>query len=72
MQHTNMVHNVVARLQEVLHQEQVTTENQTTVPEPVDHVSNAVQSTQKYLDTQLKQTQEMMQAMQMQYYVVPK
>ena len=47
MHHANMVRNVVAGLQEALQQEQTQTETPTSVQVPVDHVANAVQSTQK-------------------------
>ena len=53
-------------MQEALQQEQDPPENDTTVPEHIDHVANTVQSTQQQLATQLQQMQEMMQAMQIQ------
>ena len=67
MHHANMVHYVVAVIQEVLQQGQSLTEKVTTVPEPVNHVENTVQRTQKKLATQLNQMQEMMQTMKIQY-----
>ena len=42
MHHMKMVRNVIAGLQEELKQEKSPTENTTTVPEPIDHVENAV------------------------------
>ena len=71
MYHANMVRDVVAGLQEVLHQEQVPMENPALIEEPVDHVANQVQKTQKQLATQLQQTQEMIQEMQIQYAAGP-
>ena len=47
MHHANMVRDVVAGLQEVLQQEQVSTENLTVIEAPIDHVANVVQNTQK-------------------------
>ena len=44
MHHANMVHDVVAGLQEALEQDQVETETTTVVQTPVDHVANAVQN----------------------------
>ena len=69
--HANMVRNMVAELQKALQQEQSPTENATTIPERVDHVPNAVQSTQKNLATQLQQTQAIIQRMQMKYSAAP-
>ena len=46
-------------------------EKPTIIMEPVDHVSNVVQSTQQHLAMQLQQMQAMIQATQMQYYVAP-
>ena len=71
MHHANMVRNMVAELQKALQQEQSPTENATTIPERVDHVPNAVQSTQKNLATQLQQTQAIIQTMQMKYSAAP-
>ena len=59
-------------MQEVLYQEKAPTENVTTVPEPIDHVENVVQSNQQQLDTQLQQMQTMMQEMQIRYAAAPK
>ena len=69
--HANMVWDVVKGLQEALQQDQSPTENKTTVQEPIDHVANVVQITQKQLATQLQQMQEMMQAIQIQYSAAP-
>ena len=69
--HANMVWYVVTGLQEALQQDQSPTENKTTVQEPIDHVANVVQITQKQLATQLQQMQEMMQAIQIQYSAAP-
>ena len=52
MHHSNMVHDVVAGLQEDFQQDQAHTETQTVVQAPVDHVANAVQNTQQQLPTQ--------------------
>ena len=72
MHHTNMVRNVVAGLQEDLQQEQAPTENAATILEPIDHVENAVQNTQKELFPQLQQMQAVIWAIQMQYYAAPR
>ena len=53
MNHTNMISNGVAGLQEVLHQEQVPTETTTVIEEPVNHVDNMVQNTQQQLTIHL-------------------
>ena len=45
MNHSNMVNDVVAGLQEVLQQEQVPTDNPEIIPETVNHVANGVQIT---------------------------
>ena len=45
MQHSNMVNDVVAGLQESLQQEQVQTDTPTVVQAPVYHVANTVQNT---------------------------
>ena len=45
---------------------------QTKIPEPIDNLAIAVQSTQQQLATQLQKIQEMMQAIQMQYAAAPK
>ena len=66
-----MVRDVVAGLQETLQQEQTQTETLTSVQAPVDHVSNAVQSTQQQLATHMHQMELMMKTMQMNYNVVP-
>ena len=47
MHHTNMVRNVVAGLQESLQQYQAHTDTPTNMQDPVDHVANVVQNTQK-------------------------
>ena len=44
MHQTNMVCDVVTGLQEVLHQEQVPTENPTVIEAPVNHVANVVKT----------------------------
>ena len=62
MHHTRMVCNFVTGLQEALQQDQVQTETPMVVQVPLDHVANALQNTQKQLDTQLQQIQVMMQA----------
>ena len=67
----NAVRDVVAVLHKDLHEEQAPTEHPTTMPEPIDHVSNAVQSTQQQLATQLKQMQAIMQTVQIQYSAAP-
>ena len=71
MHHANMVCDVVAGLQEDLHQEQTHTETLTSMKAPVDHVANAVQSNHQQLATQLQKIQSMMQTMQMHYNAVP-
>ena len=60
MHHANMVHYVVAELQEALQQDQTQMETLTNMQAPVDNMSNVVQSTQQQLDTQLHQMQSMM------------
>ena len=67
MHYADMIRDVVSGFQEVLQQEQELTKNPKIIPEPIDHVANAVQSIQQQLATQLKQIQEMMQTMHMQY-----
>ena len=71
MHHTNMVHDVVAGLQEVLQQEQVLVDNATVTEAPVDHEAKAVQNTQQQLATQLQKMQAMMQSMKLQYAAAP-
>ena len=58
-----MVLYVFVGLQEALQQDQVNTETPRVVQKHVNHVANAVQSTQKQLATQLQKMQVMMQAM---------
>ena len=53
MHHANMVHNVVAVLQEFSKQEQSLTKTPETISEPNDHVVNAVHITQQQLVAQL-------------------
>ena len=65
MNHAITVRDVVAGLHEALQQEQTQTKKLTSVQAPVDHVANAVQSTQQHLATQLHQMKLMMQTMQM-------
>ena len=65
--YANTVRNMVAGLQEVLQQQQAPTENPMIIPEPVDHVANAVQSNQKKLGIQLQRMQAMTKTIQMQY-----
>ena len=60
MHHANMVRDVVEGFQEVLQQEQVLTENTTSIKAPADHVVNDVQNTQQHLATMLQQMQAMM------------
>ena len=71
MHHMNTVRNVAAGLREVLQQEQAPTDNTTIIPEPVNHVANAVQITQKQLANQLQKIQAMMQTMHIQYSAAP-
>ena len=61
--HTVMVRIVVAGIQESLQQEKSLTGNMTTMEEPINHVENAIKSTQKQLATQLQQIQAMLQTM---------
>ena len=56
---------------EALQQYQVQTETPTVMQTPVYHVANTVKNTQHQLATQLKQMQETIQAMQMQYDAAP-
>ena len=63
MHHAKMVRDVVEVLQEVLQKEQVPTDNPTIIPEPVDHVSDVVQCTQKQFVTQLQQMQANIKSM---------
>ena len=65
--HTNMVHDVVAGLQEVLHQEQTLNETPTVILEPNKHVKNAVQNTQHKLTAKLHQIHTMMHTLQLRY-----
>ena len=51
MHHANMVCDVVAGLHEALQQEKSQTETPASMQAPVDHVANAVQSTQQQLAT---------------------
>ena len=71
MHHAKMLHNVVAGLQEVLHQGKVLIQNTTVIEAPVDHVANAAQNTQKQLATQIQKMLAMMKAMQLQYDTGP-
>jgi len=50
-----MLRGVVTGLKEALQQEKYPTDNTTTIPEPIDHVANAVKITQQKLATQLQQ-----------------
>ena len=65
MHYANTVRNMVAGLQEFLQQQQAPTENPMIIPEPVDHVANAVQSNQQQLVTQLQQMQSIIKNMQL-------
>ena len=47
MHHANMVRGVVSGLQEAFQQYQAQTDTPTNMQEPLDHVANAVQNTQK-------------------------
>ena len=66
-----MVRDVVSELQEVLQKEKVPAENPTIIPEQVNYVDNAVQSTQPQLTTKLQQMKATMQEIQMQYAAAP-
>ena len=66
-----MVCEVVAGIQEALQQDKVQTKTPTSMQALVDHVANAVQSTQQQLSTQMQQIQSMMQKMHMHYNSVP-
>ena len=67
MHHANMVRNLVAGLQNVLHQEQVPTENPTIILQPVDHVAKPMQRNHQQLATQLQQMKAITKSMNMQY-----
>ena len=71
MHNANMVRDFVAGIQEALQQEHTQTETLTSMQALVDHVANAVQSTQQQLSTQMQQIQSMVQTMQMHYNSVP-
>ena len=47
MHHANMVRGVVSGLQEAFQQYQAQTDTPTNMQEPLDHMANAVQNTQK-------------------------